>query len=87
MTNPVLTENDSKHARRRFSNRFSETVITSAVLTENDGIRILHEKRRFSNIFSERVMTNAVLTENDAKRILDKKVRVSVLVRHAHFTG
>ena len=34
MTKAVLTENDSKHPIRRFSNIFSETVITSTVLTE-----------------------------------------------------
>ena len=44
MTNPVLTENDGKHPRGRFSNRFSKTVITSAVLKENDGKRTLHPK-------------------------------------------
>ena len=36
MTYPVLTENDGKrilHPKRFFSNRFSETVMTSADLT------------------------------------------------------
>ena len=40
MSHPVLTENEEKrilHPRRCFSNSFSETVMTSAVLTENEG--------------------------------------------------
>ena len=40
MSYPVFIENEEKrilHPKRCFSNTFSETVMTSAVLTENEG--------------------------------------------------
>ena len=36
------------HQKRRFSNRFSETVMTNAVLTENDGKLTMHQNVRDS---------------------------------------
>ena len=65
------------HQKRRFSNRFSETVKTNAVLSQNNAQRILHQERRFSNRFSVTVMTNAVLTENDGKLTMHQNVRDS----------
>ena len=52
------------------SNRFSETVMTNAVLTENGGKLILHQKRRFSNRFSETIMTNGVLRATIPKNLI-----------------
>ena len=43
MTYSVLTEKDGKrilHPKRSFSNSFSETVMTKAVTTENEGVLV-----------------------------------------------
>ena len=47
MTKSVLTENDGKHPRRRFSNRFSETVMTNAILSQMDAKRNLEQETQF----------------------------------------
>ena len=71
ITNPVLSQNNAKHTfrqKRRFDTRFRETVITKAVLTQNEAKRYLtQKKRRFGTIFRETVITNPVLSQNDAK--------------------
>ena len=60
--------------KRRFGTRFRETVITNAVLTENDASRILQQKRRFGTTCRETVITNTILTENVQNAFCTKNV-------------
>ena len=73
------------HKKRRFGTRFRETVITNAVLTQNDAKRILHQKHRIGTTFRERVETNPVLTQIGAKRTLHYKRRFGTRFRETQF--
>ena len=55
------------HEKRRFGTGCRETVITNAVLSQNDVKRILHQKHRFGTRFTETVITNTVLSQNGFK--------------------
>ena len=72
--------------KRRFGTRFRETVTTNAVLTQNDGKRILDQKRRYDTRFREAVKTNVVLTQNDCKTHFAPKRRFGTRFRETVIT-
>ena len=59
--------------KRRFGTRYRETVITNAVLTQNDSKRNLMQKRRFATRVRETVITDIILTQNDSKTHFEPK--------------